>query len=354
MERRFGRRDIIALRGYNIGKGKVDLIKLSYISDELSMQLKRSRLYKGDIVYPCVGSIGNAVVIEESDKFHIQQNLAKISCKTMASPYYIVQFLMSDFGMNEVYRFNASGAQPNVLVGSLRNYKINLPSLTEQTKIASFLTAVDKKLTALKQKKTLIEQYKKGVMQQIFSQELRFKDDNGNDFPDWEEKKLGELGKFSAGGDLIKLDYEKEKNGKYIYPIYANGAGEGIYGYATTFQYQSNCVTVSGRGNLGFANARKENFNAIVRLIVIIPKQEVNSKFLEEAINNVNFAIESTGVPQLTVPQISAYKIFIPSIKEQTKIANFLSAIDEKINHCQEQIEKAGMWKKGLLQQMFV
>ncbi len=346
--------EIIALRGYNIGKGKLDLIKLAYISNELSLQLKRSRLFKGDIVYPCVGSIGNAVVIEEDNKFHIQQNIAKITCKKDVSPHFLVQFLTSDFGMNEVYRFNASGAQPNVLVGSLRKYKINIPKLPEQQKIASFLSAVDEKIKQLSRKKELLEQYKKGVMQQLFSGKLRFKDENGKDYPEWEEKKLGEIGKFYAGGDLGKLNYSKTKSNEFIYPIYANGSGEGIYGYATTFQYIKNSVTVSGRGNLGFANVRTQNFNAIVRLIVIEPKDYVNSKYLEEIINQTKFAIESTGVPQLTVPQIKSYKIIIPSYKEQQKIATFLSSVDAKIESTNQQINKMQSFKKGLLQQLFV
>lgn len=231
---------------------------------------------------------------------------------------------------------------------------LSFPSLPEQKKIANFLTAVDEKIQALKKKKALLEQYKKGVMQKIFSQELRFKDDNGKAFPKWEKKKLGEIAKFYAGGDLDKLDYSKAKNEKYIYPIYANGMGEGLYGYANTYQFNENCVTVSGRGNLGLAHARTQKFNAIVRLIVIEPETYINSKFLEEAINQIKFAVESTGVPQLTVPQISSYKILIPSLEEQIKIANFLSAIDDKINQTETQIQQMQEWKTGLLQKMFV
>lgn len=242
----------------------------------------------------------------------------------------------------------------SINVGRISGIDLSFPNIQEQTKIASFLTAVDDKLQALKQKKTLLEQYKKGVIQKIFSQELRFKDDDGNEYPDWVEKKLGEVGKFYAGGDLNKLDYQKEKNDKYIYPIYSNSSGEGLYGYSTSFQFNKNCVSVSGRGNLGYANVRNQNFSAIVRLIVIEPKEYISPKFLEEIINSINFVIESTGVPQLTVPQISAYTIPVPCLEEQTKIANFLSAIDDKINHCQVQIEKMEVWKKGLLQQMFV
>ena len=206
--------EIIALRGYNIAKGFLDLRKVSFITNKLSLQLKRSKLYKDDIVYPCVGSIGNAVVIEENDKYHIQQNIAKITCNESTSPYYIVQFLTSYYGEKQVYRFNASGAQPNVLVGSLRNYKINLPSLSEQQKIASFLSAVDEKLQQLTKKKDLLKEYKKGIMQKIFSQELRFKDDNGNSLPDWEEKKLGEISfKDSSNISANKIE---ENFGEYV------------------------------------------------------------------------------------------------------------------------------------------
>lgn len=128
------KQEIIALRGYNIGSNKLLLRDLGYISDKLSKQLSRSRLAKGDIVYPCVGTIGNSTVIDEDDKYHIQQNIAKITCNEKTSPYYVSQFLSSFWGMREVYKFNATSSQPNVLVGSLRNFKISLPKLPEQQK----------------------------------------------------------------------------------------------------------------------------------------------------------------------------------------------------------------------------
>ena len=92
--------------------------------------------------------------------------------------------------------------------------KINFsPTIPEQKRIAAFFTALDKKITELKQKKALLEQYKKGVMQNLFSQELRFKDDNGKEFPKWEKKKLGEIVKFSKGKGISKA--EVSEGGKY-------------------------------------------------------------------------------------------------------------------------------------------
>lgn len=279
-----------------------------------------------------------------------------VNIKTAFGPFLDFYFSL-DANTNRYLRpLVKKGAKNDMKISNayVLHDRIFVPTLPEQVKITKFCASVDDKIILLKKKKILLEKYKKGVTQQIFSQELQFKGEDGNDFPEWEEKKLREIGKFNAGGDLDKLDYQKDKSEKYCYPIYANGAGEGLYGYAATFQFKSNCVTVSGRGNLGSAKIRTQNFNAIVRLIVIEPKNYMNSKFLEETINNTNFVIESTGVPQLTVPQISTYTIPVPSLPEQQKIASFLSALDDKIAQTTLQIEKMQLWKKGLLQQMFV
>ena len=162
------KKEIIALRGYNIGKGTLLLHNLGYISNELSLQLNRSKLFKGDIVYPCVGTIGNAVVIEEDNKFHIQQNIAKLTPKKDISPYFISQFLMSHLGLIEVNKFNATSSQPNVLVGSLRNFKICIPKITEQQKIASCLSSLDALITAQTENIEQLKLHKKGLMQGLF------------------------------------------------------------------------------------------------------------------------------------------------------------------------------------------
>ncbi|QKF67361.1 type I restriction/modification system, specificity subunit [Arcobacter venerupis] len=270
------------------------------------------------------------------------------------SSEFLYQKLHTDNFVNKVLLRCTGTSYPAINSTDLSKIRIYISGKQEQEKIASFLTSIDTKIEQLTKKETLLQEYKKGVMNKIFNQEIRFKADDGSEFPEWEEKRLGDIGKFSAGGDLNKLEYSKEKCEKYFYPIYANGAGEGLYGFATTFQYKTNCVTVSGRGNLGYANLRKENFNAIVRLIVIEPKSNICSSFLKEIINNINFAIESTGVPQLTVPQISLYKAFFPCIQEQTKIANFLSSIDKKIELTTKELNSTKEFKKALLQQMFV
>lgn len=340
-------KEIIALRGYNIGKGKLELNNLGYISNELSTKLIRSKLFKGDIVYPCVGTIGNAVVIEEDNKYHIQQNIAKLTPKENIYPYFITQFLMSDLGLNEVYKFNATSSQPNVLVGSLRNFEIIIPPLSEQQKIATFLTSVDEKLQALKKKKSLLEQYKKGVMQKIFSQELRFKDENGNDFPEWEEKSLGEVANnISSGKSKIR-----ENTGEF--PLYGS---TGIIGYSDIFEYSGNNILVARVGANAGTLYRVEGFYSVTDNTLIVDlKETINSNFIYYNLifSNLNKLVFGSGQPLITGGQLKSLIINCPSLPEQTLIANFLTSIDDKINHCGEQIAKMEVWKKGLLQGMF-
>lgn len=329
------------------------LIKENIISKNEAPSRAQRILKEKDILYQTVRPYQkNNLYFNKVGHYVASTGYAQI--RTKNDSQFLFQFLHTEkFVANVMLRCTGT-SYPAINSTDLSSIEIFFPSLPEQQKIASFLSAVDEKIQQLSRKKELLEQYKKGVMQQLFSGKLRFKDENGKDYPDWEEKKLGDVGKFYAGGDLDKLNYSKTKSKEFTYPIYANGSGEGIYGYATTFQYKKNSVTVSGRGNLGYANIRTQNFNAIVRLIVIEPKDFIDPKYLEEIINQTKFAIESTGVPQLTVPQIKCYKILIPSLPEQQKIANFLSGIDGKIDQVNGELVKTQKFKKGLLQQMFV
>ena len=279
---------------------------------------------------------------------------------------FIYHFFSEKF-YRRVLGLSAKNSVDSVRMDFITKMKINFPTLPEQQKIASFLTDVDVKITQLTKKKTLLEQYKKGVMQKIFNQELRFKPNviarrhdeaisqNKTSFPDWEEKKLGEVFKISAGGDIDKINVSKEKSRDFKFPIFANSEKQnGLYGYSNIYKIDFECVTVTGRGSLGNAVARYDKFYPIVRLLVLKPKINLNVFFFENAINQLNILSESTGVPQLTAPQIATYKIGYPSLKEQTKIANFLSDIDTKIEAVNTKIENSKTFKKGLLQQMFV
>jgi type I restriction enzyme S subunit len=261
------------------------------------------------------------------------------------------------------------GATINSINNSdLRKFEFLFPSLQEQTKIASFLTAVDDKLQALKQKKTLLEQYKKGVMQKIFSQELRFKDDNGNDYPNWEEKKLGDVlvknSKKNKNQEFKLVQSVSNKRGFVNQDEYFEDriiASKDLSNYYVIqkgdFAYNPSRIDV---GSLAY---KFDNNTSVISPLYISFKAVGDSladAFLlewfttQEFTRQMNSSFEGSVRNTLSYESLRKIDITFPCIEEQTKIANFLSAIDEKINHCQSQIEKTEVWKKGLLQQMFV
>lgn len=139
----------------------------------------------------------------------------------------------------------------------------------------------------------------------------------------WKLERLENIAKtLTAGGDIPQGRISDEKTEKYKIPIYANSSkNKGLYGYTDIIKVNEPCVTVSTRGTIGYAVARNEPFYPIVRLIILIPKEEkAIPKYLELLLNKLNFDLYGAGVPQLTVPQISKYKIPLPPKEVQEEI----------------------------------
>ncbi len=261
------------------------------------------------------------------------------------------------------------------------------PSIPEQSKIATFLTAVDEKLQALKKKKSLLEKYKKGAMQKLFSQELRFQSEDGKEFGEWEEKKLGEIYSFK-----ITNSYSRE-NLNYNHGITKNIHYGDIH---TKFQSHFNIINEKVpfiNPEISLARINEDNYCKEGDLILADASEDLtdvgksielvhlnNEKLLsglhtilarpnlEKFVigfgghllrsNNIRTQImkESQGskVLSISITRLSNILLRFPSKEEQILIANFLSSLDEKINHTQTEITKTEVWKRGLLQKMFV
>jgi type I restriction enzyme S subunit len=330
----------------------------------------KSNTFSHDGDYLLVARVGaNAGQINRAKgKYAVTDNTLVVDLKENISVSFCESFLRK-YNLNKLV---FGSGQPLITGGLLKSIDFIFPSLPEQTKIATFLTAVDEKLTALKQKKILLEQYKKGVMQQIFSQELRFKDDNGNDFADWEEKKLGEVAKrvvrknkennlnvltISAQQGLIsQLEYfNKSVSAKNVTNYYLLEENDFAYNKSYSKGYPMGAIKRLNKYDKGVVSTL---------YICFVFNKNVSLEFMEHyfEFGLQNNEIEKVaqegarnhGLLNIGVNDFLGIDILFPSSEEQTKIANFLVAIDEKINHCQDQIEKAGIWKKGLLQQMFV
>lgn len=169
----------------------------------------------------------------------------------------------------------------------------------------------------------------------------------------WSVKKLGECFSFSAGGDVDKDCFSTIKDKEHPYPIYANALNnEGLYGYSSKYKIKAECITITGRGDIGNVCYRKGFFTPIVRLITAIPFKEIDAKFMSYLCSKIHFFNETTGVPQLTVPQVQGYKVVLPPLPEQEKIAEILGCWDDGIEKLSRLIEQKKLLKKGLMQRL--
>lgn len=266
------------------------------------------------------------------------------------NPYFINYLLKTSSARKEITTKSGGSTRYNVGQESLSQVFVQLTTLPEQQKIASFLTAVDEKIQQLTKKKALLEQYKKGVMQQLFSGTLRFKDENGENFPEWEEKRLGDIAVKSSSN--ISANTIEENFGEYnIYG--ASGLLKKINFFLEDKPFISIVKDGAGVGRTLLCEA---NSSVLGTLDIIKPKSKVSLYFLYSILNNVRFKKYMVGstIPHIYFKDYSSEKIKIPCLEEQQKIAHYLSALDAKIETVNQQISKTQAFKKGLLQQLFV
>ena len=178
---------------------------------------------------------------------------------------------------------------------------------------------------------------------------------NANQFPSgWHLMRIGDLFEAKAGGDIVQARSSDVQDHCHAYPIYANGLTEqGLYGFSDYAEEKAGSITVTARGTLGQAFYRDQPFVAIGRLIVLTPKVSLDARYFCEYINyGIQFAVESTGVPQLTAPQISQYLLPVPPEIEQRAIAEVLSDVDGLINALDALITKKRAIKQATMQQL--
>ena len=342
----------------------------AFINIDLYEEYKRRFSYPkvGEILMSASGTLGRTVVYDGSPSYFQDSNIVWLenneSLITNKFLYYLYQ----------IVRYESEGGTIQRLYNNIiLNTKFYKPCLDEQNKIAEFLSSVDKKIQLLEKKKEQLELYKKGVMQKIFSREIRFKDENGNSYPDWEEKKLGEIVNLKHGYQFRRGDFTKE--GLAIIKI-SNVIGNSInlkelsyinsnrYNEFKKFEISNGDILMSLTGNIGrVVEVKNLPFKVIQNYRVgnFIPIElNLYKPFLKYLLitdmvfGRFNKLSNQSAQPNFGKQDMDKINIKCPSIDEQKKIADFLSAIDSKIETTSTQIDKTKEFKKGLLQQMFV
>lgn len=330
----------------------------------------RTKTHEG--VYPLIGRQGALCgnVQLANGQFHATEHAVVVDANDQNDSVWLY-YQLDKLNLN---RYATGQAQPGLSVDVIDKVKAYFPTKEEQQKIADFLSSVDKKIELLTEKHRLLTEYKKGVMQQIFSQQIGFKDDQGNYYPKWEEKKLGDTLEFIRSGLSLNQVNEKTEypvsrietisHGKinltkvgYVFPEKDISS----YKLITGDILFSNINSVAHIGKVAIVEDEVELFHGmnLLRLranaALILPKflymyliRKETKQYFERICNQ--------AVNQASINQTDLKKtiITIPAIEEQQQIARFLTEIDHKIDQAWSVLQQTKTFKKGLLQKMFV
>lgn len=284
------------------------------------------------------------------------------------------KFIFSQFQRINWKLYNEASGVPSLSKKTIESLFINIPTLPEQKKIAQFVNSIDNRIKDLEKKKNLLELYKKGVMQKIFKQELRFKNDEGKEFPEWQEKKLSYYLKVSnkKNNDLTfsKADV-LSVSGEFgiVNQIAFQGrsfAGASVQNYGVVMNgdivYTKSPLKSNPYGIIK-VNKGEDGIVSTLYAVYKVKKEKADGIFLDyyfQLDDNINRYLRplvrkgAKNDMKINNQYVLHDPVFFPGKMEQIKIANFLSTIDKKIALSNQQLEQSKSYKKGLLQQMFV
>ena len=356
---------ILFIRSQNINNDKLELENKTFIPEEVNAGMKNSIVKPNDILLNITGaSLGRSCVVPNDFQIgNVNQHVCIIRFNSNYNPRFVQPIFSSEKGQNLFRTLQTGSGREGLNFENIKQIEISFPTLPEQEKIAGFLTVVDEKLQALKKKKALLEEYKKGIMQRIFSGQLRFKDANGQPYPDWEVRKLGEVASFFSGGTPLTTIRD-----------YFNGEIPFIRSGEINSDYTEQFISESGLKNSSAKMVKKgdllyalygatsgevgiSKINGAINQAILCIRSIQNIIFLMNYLRYNKEIILKTflqgGQGNLSADIIKSLEISFPSLPEQEKIAEFLGALDAKIAALQSQLDKTMEWKKGLLQGMF-
>ena len=352
----------------------LDLSDLKFVKlPDDSNEGKRTNLKSGDILISITAELGKLGWIPDGlGTAYINQHTALVRMKEICDSKFIAYGLSTEKYNNKLNSLNDSGAKAGLNLGTIRNFEVIIPSKKEQTKIASFLSEVDKKISQLTQKQQLLSQYKQGMMQKLFSQQIRFKADDGSEFEEWNDIQLKDISHritrknkelnqnaltISAQLGLINQQeyFSKQIASRDLSKYYLLHKGEYAYNKSYSAGYPMGAIKRLKLYDKGVVSTLYICFSLNEYINSDYCEQFVESGLLVPELEKIaQEGARNHGLLNISLQEFFEVDLKIPSLDEQAKIANFLSAIDQKIEVTSQQIEQAKQWKKGLLQQMFV
>lgn len=348
--------------------------KCKYITIEKYNELSGAKIELLDTIYCLRGSVGLCALNTFLNEGTVASSLMVIRAKKeMLEPVYMNCLLKSNIVLKQVSQCLNGSCAGNLSAKDVGLFLIPIPCLEEQKKIADFLSHIDDVIVASEQEITTLEEQKKGVMQKIFSQEVRFKADDGSDYPEWEEKSVKELTLFHKQGYYTKEEYVE--NGIKLARV------SDLFNPKVDFEsmpmidiserdYEAFKVSVgdfliarSGSiGRYGIVTEIPEDIKVVFGSFVIkfnFDENLLSTKYFGEfyssdfALRQLKRIIQAGANVNINAENIKTIKVPLPCIEEQKKIANFLSDMDTAIDLAKQELEQWKELKKGLLQQLF-
>ena len=330
----------LLIRNSDIKDGKFEFGDNPIYLEKTFAEKNETRMHQiGDVITVHTGDVGTSAVITENEA----KSIGFATIVTRPNPKiidsnYLCSFLNTDKHKKWAVSISTGDGRTNYNLGDYFELVVPVPSIAEQKKIASYIQKLNRLIT--------LHQREFAFLCKEKSKKFRYIKNA------WEQRKLGDIASdMVAGGDIDKDLILAEGQ----YPVIANAlTGDGIVGYYDKeYRVNAPAVTVTGRGDVGHAKARLVNFTPVVRLLSV--KSEHDVFFLENAINTLKIVIESTGVPQLTVPQLAKYEVAFPrQLDEEEHIGVFFKQLDHLITLHQRELEKLQNIKKSMLEKMFV
>jgi type I restriction enzyme S subunit len=368
---------VLLVRTGNLKGVNIELDEEKYVTKEFHTKNLKSQIKPNDLLLARHG--GNGEICRVPFDFPIANclNIVILRTNSAVDTAYFQMVYSTFLVQSQIAAVTAGSTQVVINTKEIGKLKVCFPNLPEQQKIATFLTAVDQKIQQLSSKKEQLEKYKKGAMQQLFSQELRFKDDDGNDFADWEESGLGKYIDLFSGYAFKGEDITDDEKG--IPLLRGINITEGYIRHnkeidrffkneiknIDKLRVQIDDLVLSMDGSkVGKNSALVTKFDEGALLVQRVARirslatsdiqfiyQHIRSSQFIRYVDMVN---TSSGIPHISSKQIKDFKIKFPCVEEQQKIAAYLSSLDAKIEKVGTQIKNTQEFKKGLLQQLFV
>ena len=325
--------EYLVVRTSNVRDGILLLEDIKYTTKEgFEEWTQRAVPEHGDVLFTREAPAGESCLVPRELKICMGQRMVLLRPnKSKINPIFLSQYLTTERAKREIYRYSIGSTVTRINMADIYKIKVSLPTLDIQQKIASFLGAVDAKLEAMRRKRELLAEYKRGVMQKLFSQEIRFRQGDGRPFPNWEDRELGEV--LSYEQPTRYLVSSTEYNDSYQTPVLTAGKTfilgytderDGIFEQSLPAIIFDDFTTASKFVDFPF----KAKSSAMKILTKTDDKTQI--KLVFEFMQLLNFSVGSHKRHWISVFQYLA--IPFPSSEEQRKIANFLTAFDKKID----------------------